>query len=91
MQREISAGSNIEVTEGSGVTDFDDPRLRGAMRAFLRAADALDEVGVTNSSDSSRDVIDRADAKTLAEMTLRKHLESVGWIAPRKVAAENGD
>ena len=72
------------------VSDFDDPRLRGAMRAFLRAADALDEA-VTGSSESSRDVIDRADAKTLAEMTLRKHLENAGWIAPREVPAENGE
>jgi hypothetical protein len=73
------------------LTDFDDARLVGAMRAFLRAADELDDAAAASSSDSSRDVIDKADAKTLAEMTLRKHLENAGWVAPREVPAENGD
>jgi hypothetical protein len=73
------------------VTDFDDPPLRGAMRAFLRAADALDEAVTSSSPEGSRDIIDRADAKILAEMTLRKHLEDAGWTAPREVPAENED
>lgn len=61
------------------------------MRAFLRASDALDEAASSTSSDAPRDVIDKSDAKTLAEMTLRKHLEDAGWSAPRKVPADNDD
>ena len=72
------------------MTDFDDTRLRGAMRAFLRAADALDEAAASQASES-RDVLDKADAKILAEMTLRKNLENAGWVAPREVRVENGD
>jgi hypothetical protein len=73
------------------VADFDDARVRGAMRAFLRASDALDEAASSTSPDASRDVIDKSDAKTLAEMTLRKVLEDAGWVSPRKVSAENDD
>jgi len=76
------------------MTDFDDTRLRAAMRAFIDAADALDEAVVAGTvGDGSREVIDRADKKTLAEMTLRRQLETHGWIAPREAApaADNGD
>jgi hypothetical protein len=75
------------------VTDFDTPRLRGAMRAFLRAADALDEAASTASASSaaSREVIDKADAKTLAEMQLRKQLEDAGWVSPTGIPINNGD
>ena len=61
------------------------------MRAFLRASDALDEAATSTSSDAPRDIIDKSDAKALAEMTLRKHLEDAGWSAPQKVPVENDD
>jgi hypothetical protein len=72
------------------VTDFDDARVRGAMRAFLRAADELDEAAASSSSDAPREIMDKADAKTLAEMTLRKNLENAGWVAPREVSRRTG-
>ena len=73
------------------MADFDDPRLRGAMRAFLRAADALDAAAYSGESEGSRDVLDKADAKTLAEMTLRKNLENIGWVAPDAVPVDKSD
>ena len=74
------------------MSQFDDVRLVAAMRAFLAATDALDEAAQDSSADRSRDLIDQADAKILAEMALRRHLENAGWMAPRETAAaDNGD
>jgi len=68
------------------VSEFDDVRLREAMRAFIDASDALDSAAHDHSADRSRDVIDYADTKALAAMTLRRRLEDAGWAAPRKPA-----
>jgi hypothetical protein len=75
------------------MSEFDDVRLVAAMRAYITAIDALDEASQDSSSDRSRDLIDQADAKILAEMALRRHLENAGWLAPRETAAadNNGD
>jgi hypothetical protein len=75
------------------VAELDDPGLRAAMRSYLDAADALAEAALAGTAgDGSREVIDRADAKTLAEMALRRQLERLGWTAPRETApADNGD
>jgi hypothetical protein len=75
------------------MSEFEDARLLAAMRAFLAATDALDEAAKDANGDRSRDVIDHADAKILAEMALRRHLETAGWMAPRETAAaaDNGD
>jgi hypothetical protein len=62
------------------------------MRAFLGAADALDDAARDATADRSRDVIDQADTKALAAMALRRHLEGMGWVAPRETAsAESND
>lgn len=68
------------------MAEFDDARLRTAMRSYLAACDALDEAAASNEDDGSREVIDRAEAKTLAEMVLRQQLQRLGWTAPREVA-----
>lgn len=68
------------------MSEFDDEALRAAMRAFLRATDALAEAAHDPSADRSRDVIDHADAKALAAMALRRRLEDAGWVAPRTKA-----
>ncbi len=74
------------------MADFDDARTRSAMRAFVTAADELDEaVAASSEGHGSREVIDRADAKTLAEMALRKQLERTGWTAPREPATAESD
>ena len=73
------------------MAELDDARLRAAMRAYLTACDALDEAG-GSEGDGSRELIDRADAKTIAEMALRQQLERLGWAAPRVVApADSSD
>ncbi|MFL6240030.1 MAG: hypothetical protein ACJ735_11130 [Actinomycetes bacterium] len=74
------------------MAELDDARLRGAMRTFLDACDALDAASSLSDGDRSREFLDSADAKTLAEMILRQQLERLGWTAPREVApVDNGD
>jgi hypothetical protein len=73
------------------VAEFDDARLRGAMQAYLEACDAL-ETSDTGEADGPREFIERADAKTLAEMVLRGQLVRLGWTAPREHApADKGE
>ena len=70
------------------MAELDDAELQVAMRAYLTAAEALDAAAVAGTvGDGSREVIDRADAKTLAEMNLRRQLERLGWTAPRTATA----
>jgi hypothetical protein len=59
---------------------FDDAGLRAAMRAFLDAAGRLDEA--SSMGGEARNLLDLAEAKTLASMRLRKHLTELGWTAP---------
>jgi hypothetical protein len=76
------------------VAEFDDARIRLAMRSFLAACDALEgnaEVGEVGDGDGSREFIERADAKTLSEMVLRQQLQRLGWTAPRQVAPADSD
>lgn len=63
---------------------FDDPALRAAMTAYLDAARRLDEI--SSVGDEARNLLDLAEAKTLAAMQLRKQLTELGWAAP--LAAE---
>jgi hypothetical protein len=60
---------------------FDDPALRAAMAAYLEAARRLDEV--SSVGDEARNLLDLAEAKTLAAMQLRKRLTELGWTAPQ--------
>ena len=59
---------------------FDDPALRAAMTAYLDAARRLDEI--SSVGDEARNLLDLAEAKTLAAMQLRKRLTELGWAAP---------
>lgn len=77
------------------MSEFDDARLREAMRAFLDASDALDAAANDSAADQFHLVIDSADSKALAAMALRRRLEDAGWTAPRERAesarADNSD
>ena len=59
---------------------FDDAGLRAAMTAFLDAAKRLDET--SSMGGDARNLLDLAEAKTLAAMRLRKRLAELGWAAP---------
>ena len=59
---------------------FDDAGLRAAMTAFLDAAKRLDET--SSMGGDARNLLDLAEAKTLAAMRLRKRLSELGWSAP---------
>jgi hypothetical protein len=59
---------------------FDDAALRAAMTAFLDIARRLDES--SSVGDEARNILDLAEAKTLAAMQLRKRLTDLGWHAP---------
>jgi hypothetical protein len=63
---------------------FDDAELRAAMTAFLNVARQLDETSAVGGE--ARNLLDLAEAKTLAGLQLRKRLTELGWSAP--VAAE---
>lgn len=64
--------------------DFDDPELLAALRGYLAAADRLDEVAAAGSA---RDVVDEAEAKSVAAMRLRRALTARGWTAPAAARA----
>jgi hypothetical protein len=73
------------------VAELDDARLRSTMRAYLDACDALDKESIDGVGESSREYIERADNKTLAEMVLRQQLQRLGWTAPRQVEPADQD
>lgn len=58
---------------------FDDPELRAAMTAYLDLATALDEASQVGDA---RQLLDLAEAKSVAAMSLRKQLVAQGWTAP---------
>lgn len=59
---------------------FDDPEVRSAMADYVTAAAALDEAASIGGE--ARDLMDLAEAKAVAGMTLRKRLLDLGWSAP---------
>lgn len=59
---------------------FDDPALRSAMKAYLDAADRLDEL--SSIGGEARELMDHAETKAVAGMALRKRLTEAGWTAP---------
>ena len=61
---------------------FDDDTLRAAMRAYLDAADRLDESASVGSE--ARDLLDLAEHKAMAGLLLRKALEKQGWTPPAR-------
>ena len=61
-------------------SSFDDPELRAAMAAYLAAAQALEEA--SGVGDEPRQLLDLAEAKSMAALALRKRLVALGWTAP---------
>lgn len=59
---------------------FDDLQVRSAMTAYLQAADALD--GASRLGDEPRQLLDLAEAKSVASMALSRRLVDLGWTAP---------
>ena len=68
------------------MSEFDDERLQGAFRAYLRSVDAL--AGAAVDTDDKA-VLEAADAKRLAELVLRSRLAEAGW-APLRGGATAG-
>ncbi len=64
--------------------ELDDDALRAAMRAYLQAAERLDDAMNRGGSPdgSARGVLDLADAKTLAALAVRRRLQQLGWTPP---------
>ena len=67
---------------------FDDDAVRTAMAAFVTAAAKLDEASATGAE--ARNLLDLAEAKTLAAMQLRRELTAAGWSAPATKASTVG-
>lgn len=63
------------------MSEFDDERLQGAFRAYLRSVDAL--AGAAVDTDEKA-VLEAADAKRLAELVLRSRLAEAGWVPTRR-------
>lgn len=61
---------------------FDDPALLAAVRAFARAADALD------AARSDVDLLNASEAKAVAGLNLRKRLVEAGWQPPLRQGAQ---
>jgi hypothetical protein len=65
------------------VSEFDDERLQGAFRAYLRSVDSL--ASAAGDTDEKA-VLEAADAKRLAELVLRSRLTEAGWALSRRGA-----
>ena len=77
------------------MSEFDNERLQGAFRAYLRSVDAL--AGAAGDTDEKA-MLEAADAKRLAELVLRSRLTEAGWrlnrsdvIPPSAPAEPNGE
>ena len=69
---------------GMSSRDLDDPELVAALRGYLAAADRLVEISTTGTA---RDLVDEAEAKSVAGMRLKRALVRVGWTAPSKASS----
>ncbi|MDQ1688794.1 MAG: hypothetical protein QOK42_1769 [Frankiaceae bacterium] len=65
------------------MSEFDDERLQGAFRAYLRSVDSL--ASAAGDTDEKA-VLEAADAKRLAELVLRSRLTEAGWTLTRRGA-----
>ena len=59
---------------------LDDQDVRTAMAAFVSAATKLDEASAAGAE--ARQLLNLAEAKTLAALQLRRELTNAGWSAP---------
>ncbi len=68
------------------MTDQQEDQLRSAARAWIAAADRLDRA--MQSADPGGDVMDAADAATIARLRFQQTLVQLGWTPPAPVATE---
>ncbi|MFL6139034.1 MAG: hypothetical protein ACJ74O_14720 [Frankiaceae bacterium] len=61
------------------MTELDDGRLLAAMRAYLRATDAL--ARAVDHGDE-RAIMDGAEQRSIAAMAVHRRLVELGWTAP---------
>lgn len=66
------------------MSEFDDERLQGAMRAYLRAVEALASAA---ADVDEKAMLEAADTKRLAELVLRSRLTESGWALTRRHSA----
>ena len=64
---------------------LDDPAVRTAMATFVSAAAKLD--AASSGGAEARQLLDLAEAKTLAGLQLRRELTQAGWVPPVAVEA----
>jgi hypothetical protein len=70
------------------MSEFDEPGLHAAMRAYLDAADRLDRADHDADGEAARAVLDLAQAKSIAAITLHRRLRDSGWTPPAHAAGE---
>ena len=64
---------------------LEDSDVRAAMAHWLKAAEALDAAAEIGAE--LRDLLDLAEDKAMAGMTLAKRLNELGWSAPTATKA----
>jgi hypothetical protein len=68
----------------NGMTEQQEERLRGAVRAWLAAADEL--AGAAGDGTDLTQVMELADNATLARLTFHRTLVELGWTPPAATA-----
>ncbi len=68
------------------MSEFDDAGLRAAMRGYLDAAARLEHLDADPDGEAVRAMLDLAQAKSLAAITLRRRLRDLGWTPPPRPA-----
>jgi hypothetical protein len=68
------------VATRNGMTEQQEERLRGAVRAWLRANDEL--ASAVNGGDDAAAVMELADRTTLARLVFHQTLVELGWTPP---------
>lgn len=71
--------------QGADVPEFEDARLYAALREYVLAAEALQDVA---PQDEPRRTLELAEHKSLAGMALRRRLMEMGWAPPARRSVE---
>ena len=66
-----------------GMTDQQEEKLRGAVRAWLAAAD---ELSTAHRDGDAAEVMELADRATLARLVFQQTLVELGWTPPPRSA-----
>jgi hypothetical protein len=72
----------------NGMTEQQDERLRGAVRAWLAAADEL--AGAARDGADVAEVMELADRATVARLTFHSTLVDLGWTPPASGPRQTG-